>query len=161
MRETNAVQNRMKEAMSRLAGGVSIVTAAVNNSRMAMVATSVSSLCLDPPALLICVNRNASIFAALTTHAQFCVNILSGHHEQLAQRCAAAPSGADRFAEGNWLAHVNGVPYLADAQASIFCMVDGALDYGSHGIFVGRVSDLHVDRRASSLVYFDRRYVRL
>jgi len=156
--DVDQLQHEMKRAMRRLASGVAIITTCSGPSRFAMVATAVSSLSLDPPSLLICVNRAASILPILATGTPFCVNVLAAHHEDVARHCSTA-SGEVRFANGRWVRHVNGVPYLEDAQAAVFCMVDGGFDYGSHRIVIGRVSYLSVARDVSPLVHVDGRYV--
>jgi flavin reductase (DIM6/NTAB) family NADH-FMN oxidoreductase RutF len=123
-----------------------------------MVATSVSGLSLDPPSILLCVNRNASIFPFLSHGTQFCVNLLAGAQEDIARHCSSV-SGDARFAVGRWLRHVNGVPFLEGAQAAVFCVVDGGCDYGSHRIVIGRVSDVSNAGVISSLIYVDGHYM--
>jgi flavin reductase (DIM6/NTAB) family NADH-FMN oxidoreductase RutF len=156
--DVDSLQHEMKRAMRRFASSVAIVTTCAGSSRFAMVATAVSSLSLDPPSLLVCVNRTASIFPVLAPATPFCVNLLAAHHEEVARHCSTA-SGEARFGAGRWVRHVNGVPYLEDAQAAVFCIVDGGCDYGSHRIVIGRVSYLSVARDVSPLVHVDGRYV--
>ena len=155
--EADLLQHDMKRAMRRVASSVAIVTAHSGRSRIAMVATAVTSLSLEPPSLIVCVNRNASIFPVLARGGQFCVNVLAGHHRDLAQHCSKA-SGEARFTVGRW-SHARGVPYLEDAQASVFCVVDGGCDYGSHRVIVGRVRRVFVSPEVASLVYIDGGYV--
>ena len=139
---------------------VATITTLYEGQRFAMVASTVDSLSLDPPSLLVCVNRTTSIFPALAARIPFCVNLLAEHHHTLAQHCAKT-SGEERFAKGDWLTHVNGVPYLADAQSNIFCKQDGHIDYGSHGIFIGRIADVVTSRNVEPLVYADGRYAKI
>jgi len=150
---------QMKAAMRRLAKSVVIVTTRYRGQRMAMAATAVDSLSLEPPSLLVCVNRTASIFPALSGSAAFCINILARGHEPLAQLCGGQAKGEARFEKGEWAEGDDGVPCLEDAQASIFCRTDGEFFYGTHGIFIGRVGSIRVHGPVEPLIYADARYV--
>lgn len=147
-----------KAALRRLAKSVVILTTRFQGQRHAMAATAVDSLSMEPPSLLACVNRSASIFAAFEAKSPFCVNILARTHEALAQRCGGQVKGEARFAEGDWRER-DSVPYLADAQACIFCTNDGDFYYGTHGVFVGRVNDVALYGEVEPLIYADARYV--
>jgi flavin reductase (DIM6/NTAB) family NADH-FMN oxidoreductase RutF len=149
--------HNMKNAMRRLGSGVVLVTTEFEGRRTAMLATAVNSLSLDPPSLLLCVNKAATIFSVLTSKRPFCVNILGESHLKLARHCSST-EGADRFREGKWLPYVNGVPYLADSIASFFCGVDVTMEYGSHGIFIGRVSEILTGADEPPLLYLDGNY---
>jgi len=149
---------QMKDAMRRLAKSVVIVTTRYQGQRMAMAATAVDSLSLEPPSLLVCVNRSASIFPALSGQAAFCFNILARTHEPLAHLCGGKAKGEARFEQGAWGEGPDGVPCLEDAQASIFCRTDGEFFYGTHGIFIGRVDSVRLHGPVEPLIYADARY---
>lgn len=149
----------MKQAMRRLAGGVVIVTSRLGSDRMAMVITAVNSLSLEPPSLLVCINRSGSMFAALTGGCPFCVNVLGEGHEGVARLCSTSDSGEPRLCQGQWEER-DGLPYLADAQAALFCANESQFHYGSHGIFIGRVRDILLSGDCRPLVYADARYGR-
>lgn len=151
-------QHQFKIAMRRLASTVTIITTFDEGSRMAMVATGVSSLSVEPPSLLVCVARDASIHSTLARGEPFCVNLLAGHNQEVAQTCQKRSQGEARFEGGAWLTHINGVPYLADSQAALFCTPDRSIEYGSHTIFLGRISDVSIHGHISPLLYLDGRY---
>ena len=67
-------------------------------------------------------------------------------------------AGDDRFAAGSWAAHDNGLPYLSDAQASIFCTADLVTPYGTHSIVIGKISEIIVGGLVAPLLYQDGRY---
>ncbi|MBA8906737.1 flavin reductase (DIM6/NTAB) family NADH-FMN oxidoreductase RutF [Aminobacter ciceronei] len=156
--EVNELVADTRAAMRRLAKSVVILTTSHQGQRLAMAATAVDSLSMEPPSLLACVNRSASIFAAFQAKLPFCVNILARNHEALAQRCGGQVKGEARFAEGDWRER-QGIPYLGDAQANIFCANDGEFYYGTHGVFVGRVTDVALFGSIEPLIYADARYV--
>lgn len=146
----------MALAMRRLAKTVCIVTTRHHGQRMAMAATAIDSLSFDPPSLLVCVNKTASIFPAFAARADFCVNILASAQQPLAQRCNGPTKGEARFGEGAW--QDDETPWLADAQAAVFCHQDGDFHYGTHGVFVGRVKAIRLHGAVDPLVYADGRY---
>ena len=90
----------LRQALRRLAKAVVVITAWHEGSRYAMAATAVSELSFDPPSLLICVNRSASLHAPLSAGAPFAVNILHHGQEHIAARCSGAIKGEERFGEG-------------------------------------------------------------
>src|SRR5512143_508842 len=92
----------MKQAMRRLAASVVVVSAREGETRYAMAASAVTSLSMDPPSLLICVNRSASIYPVLTHGKDFCINVLSTAHEAVSVACSGAEKGEGRFAIGAW-----------------------------------------------------------
>ena len=67
-------------------------------------------------------------------------------------------TAAGRFAAGDWRADAEGMPYLADAQANLFCRKEQEINYGSHTIFIGRVLQALTREDVSPLVYRDGRY---
>ena len=149
----------MREAMRRLAASVVVVSARKEGVRYAMAASAVTSLSMDPPSLLVCVNRSASIYPILAQGNRFCINVLSGAHEALAVACSGARKGEARFAIGDWRDDTDtGTPYLCDAQASLICSVDGVQHYGTHGIFIGLVERVLVHGDVNPLVYVNGRY---
>ena len=152
---------QMKDAMRRLAGSVVIITARHEDRRFAMAATSVQSLSVAPPSLVVCVNRSASIYAALSARTRFCVNILAPEHIPLAEACSGKLPLSERFTVGDWLETEGGVPYLADAQAALLCTCDHHLDYGSHGLFIGLIEEVRTAEVIKPLVYVDGRYIGL
>lgn len=144
--------------MRRLAGGVAVISAVHEGQPLAMTATAVSSLSLEPPALLVCINRGAGIFAALAEGARFCVNLLGRDQAELARVCGRPGDRDARFSSEGWAYDDAGLPYLTDAQAAIFCKPDGALLYGSHGAFVGKVEAVRIFGKVDPLIYADGRY---
>ena len=150
--------DELRQALRRLAKAVVIVTSMHEGRRYAMAATAVSELSFEPPSMLVCVNRTASIFPALEAGAPFGLNIL--HHRQLdiANRCAGKIKGEERFLEGVWSAGALGVPRLAGSQASIVCRNVRHVEYGTHGIFIGDVVEVFTEGAPEPLIYLDGRY---
>ncbi len=74
--------------------------------------------------------------------------------------CGGKAQGEDRFGCGEW-SEENGVPVLPDAQARILCAREARFDYGSHTIFVGRVTAVGIHGAVDPLIYVDGQYTGL
>ena len=150
-----------RTAMRQLTGGVSIITAGRGRDISGMTVTSVASLSVDPPALIVSVNRNASSLPLLKRYGFFGVNILTSDQLDIAERFTGKDGlkGADRFAGAEWTTRVSGVPLLVGALAAIDCEVEEIIERHSHAIIIGRVRDLQVSSRTAALAYWHGQYV--
>jgi len=149
----------MKQAMRRLAASVVVVSARDGDTRYAMAASAVTSLSMDPPSLLFCANRTASIYPILSHGKDFCINVLSGSHEALSVACSGGQKGEGRFQIGDWREDPDTkTPFLGDSQASLICSIDGIHHYGTHAIVIGKVKRVHLHGEVYPLIYLDGRY---
>ncbi len=151
------LEGQFKAAMRRLAAGVALITTAHGGRWYGMTATAVSSLSVEPPALTISINRSASMYESLIARGAFCVNVLREHHAQMCRSFSAAAS-EERFQYGTWAEGEDGLPHLVDSQASIFCTIGPTMTFGSHTIFVGKVTRSIVAEEVSPLVYLNGGY---
>ncbi|WP_213775896.1 flavin reductase family protein [Bradyrhizobium sp. dw_78] len=148
-------------AMRHLTGGVSVITAGRGKDITGMTVTSVSSLSVDPPTLIVSVNREASSWPLLMRHGFFGINILAADQIGIAERFTGKGGlkGAERFAGGQWTTSVSGVPLLVGALAAIDCAVEETIERHSHAIVIGRVLDILAGGRTAALAYWQGRYV--
>ncbi|WP_322102492.1 flavin reductase family protein [Paraburkholderia sp. J41] len=146
-----------KRGMRQLAASVSIITAQQGAGRRAgLTATAVTSVCADPPTLLVCVNRSSQTFPLMREAGRFCVNLLAAEHSDVAARFAdAALHGESKFAHGAWHAGENGAPRLHAATAAFECATLSLSEVGTHGIFVAAVTRIHVAPGRAPLLHFD------
>jgi len=130
-----------REGMRYMAGAVALVTAGAGERRIGMTATSVTALSAEPPTLLVCINRSASLRPLLDRIGHFAVNLLGDSHQGLADRFAGrhGVAGADRFARGRWTTLATGAPVLGDALAAFDCAIEEIIERHSHAIVIGRV----------------------
>lgn len=142
-----------RRGLRHLASSVAIVTLAWEGRRFAMAATAVDGLSLAPPAMLVCVNRNASLAGPLIRGADFCINLLGSSHIALPAQCSSPKQGEERFATGRWTMTACGLPRLDDAAASFLCANDRHIEYGTHLIAIGRVRDVAIAPDSAPLVY--------
>ena len=150
-----------RDAMRRLAGGVSVITAGRGKDISGMTVTSVSSLSVDPPALIVSINREASSWPLVQRYGFLGVNILTSDQIDIAERFTGKGGlkGAERFAGAEWTTRASGVPLLVGALAAIDCEVEDVVERHSHAIVIGRVLDITVSGRSAALAYWQGRYV--
>jgi flavin reductase len=146
-----------RRAMRTLTSAVSVISTAHEGARFGMTATAVTSLSMDPPSLLVCINRTTSLHAPLLAARRFCLNILRADQADLAQAFGGGRAGEARFALGDWR-DAEGLPALDDAQANVFCEVDAVFSYATHSIVVGLVTAVRVSDVVTPLIYQDGRY---
>lgn len=149
-----------RNAMRRLAATVTVLsTRAENGLRHGMTATAVTSVSASPPAVLACVNRSAALHAQLSLGRLLCINLLHCSQQKLSEVFAASADGESRFQIGDWRADNQGVPYLADAQANVFCEIEALHAYGSHSVCIGRVLRATSRDDVAPLIYQDGTYM--
>jgi flavin reductase (DIM6/NTAB) family NADH-FMN oxidoreductase RutF len=152
-----------RDAMRHLPGGVSVITVGKGEARTGFTATSVSSLSIDPPTMLVSLNRNSSSYQALLASGSFGVNVLSTRHRDIAERFAGrdGSKGAERYRDANWVSAATGAALLADALVAFDCELEELIERHSHAIVIGRVRGVRLHGGASSLVYWRGAYEQL
>lgn len=124
-----------------------------------MAATSVTSLTVDPPAVLICVNRAAALHALLVPTAPLSVNLLSREHQDVSAAFGGGLPHDERFTVGDWRTGEDSLPELEGAQANLSCVIDAMLAYGTHSIVIARVLKARVSETVAPLIYQDGAYL--
>jgi 3-hydroxy-9,10-secoandrosta-1,3,5(10)-triene-9,17-dione monooxygenase reductase component len=149
-----------REAMRHLVGGVSVITAGAGEARTGLTVTSAVSLSVDPPTMLVCVNRNASAWPIIQRERHYCVSILDARHQEIADRFAGrgGVAGSARYEGARWRQFATGASGLEDALAVIDCAVEEIIERHSHGIIIGSVQSVHLGGGAEALVYGHGRY---
>ena len=148
-----------RQALGRLAAGVSIVTTIDHDGNdMGLTATAVTSVSLDPPLVLVCIDNRSRTVEPLETGAPFVVHFLAADQEELARRFASRIP--DKFAGVAYERTDCGCARLTGALASVECAPHAIYPGGDHTIFVGRVVDVRIDEAASSpLMYFRGQFI--
>ena len=148
-----------RDAMRRVASTVTIITATDLERHHGMTATAVTSVSMDPPSLLICVNTSTRLHDILVQGQRFCVNILNADQADLSRAFSGALTSDERFAKGLWRKTQDGLGYLADAQANIFCEKAAAISHGTHTIFIGNVAEVRLAEAIDPLIYLNAGYM--
>lgn len=144
-------------AMRRVAATVNVITLNVDGRPVGVTATAVSSLSMDPPSLLVCINRAASVHASMADMAAFRVNILHRDQEDIASMFADRKMEKLRFIDG-WELEADAPPRLIGAQASVLCRRIDCHQFGTHSIFIGVIEDVSVREDVSPLLYWNGVY---
>jgi flavin reductase (DIM6/NTAB) family NADH-FMN oxidoreductase RutF len=151
--------NAFRETMRELASGVALVTSATDGKRAGCAVTSLTSLSLAPPSLLVCLNRDSSTLRAIRASGVFAVSMLGVGHEPLARRFSdPGLSGAERFAEGEWLKLETGAPVLSDALAAVDCRLDRIVEHATHAIVIGAAAALAKGGQSGVLLHWRSRF---
>src|SRR5438128_11548915 len=141
-----------RQVISHIASGVTVITTRERGTNYGLTASAVTSLTLEPPMLLVCINKNTGTQAAISRTRKFGVNILGQEQGNLAYQFAKPQSdkfqGVD-FSYGNAL----GVPLLTDALARIECRVAADVEAGTHKVFLGE-DDSADTSTGAPLTYF-------
>lgn len=148
-----------RHTMSNLVTGVAVVTARVPRGRaVGLTASSVTSLSLVPPMLLVCVGRDSEVHDVLLEAERFGVNVLSADQVDLARRFA--DRDRQHIEERELVTSPGGTPLIPRALARIQCRRRAHLDGGDHTIITGTLEWSEVgDGRP--LCYFGGRYAEL
>jgi flavin reductase len=131
----------LRAVLGRFATGVTVVAAGGDEPR-GMTANSFTSVSIEPPLVLVCVNRNASIHRAVLESGSFAVSVLSARQEHVARYFAdhSRPRGDAEFGAVDWSpAPRTGAPVLDGALAWLDCALAACYDGGDHVIFLGSV----------------------
>lgn len=152
-------KDEFRSALSRFASGVTVVTTKTADHQLAGITVSAfSSVSLEPPLILVCIDKRASLHELLKEGVAFAVNILSEDQELISRRFASKDE--DRFNGTGYTIGAGGAPLLADALAMIECRVVQAYPGGDHTIVVGEVESAIV-AEGKPLTYYRGGYAQL
>ena len=148
-----------RRIFGRFATGVTVVTTRIGETFHGMTANAVTSLSLDPPLVLVAVDRRAGMHAALHAGQCFALNILDDTHEPLSRRFAA--SGPKEFGDLALTSAVTGAPILTEALAWADCRITEVLPGGDHDIFIGEILAGGHREDGRPLLYYGGKYRKL
>jgi flavin reductase (DIM6/NTAB) family NADH-FMN oxidoreductase RutF len=148
--------DQFRQLLGRFATGVTVVTArSASGAPLGMTASSLASVSLDPPLVLVAVDRRNDMHDALKTAPHFAINILTADQEILSRRFAS--TDPNRFDGVGYREGRNGLPLLNDVVAHIECAMHGAVPGGDHTVYFGLVTGGDVTE-ARPLIYYRSGY---
>jgi flavin reductase (DIM6/NTAB) family NADH-FMN oxidoreductase RutF len=149
-------EDEFRSALSRFPSGVTVVTTKDASGRFHGITVSAfSSVSLDPPLVLICIERDAYSHQAFLESGVFAVNFLSSSQSELSERFASPLD--DKFDEVDFTLGDLGLPLLAGCLVNLECKVRNTGDGGDHTIFIGEVESARVND-GDPLLYFRSDY---
>jgi flavin reductase (DIM6/NTAB) family NADH-FMN oxidoreductase RutF len=151
--------DEFRSVLGRFPSGVTVVTTKNGSGTdEGMTVSAFCSVSLDPPLVLICIEKNASAYKALTTAAGFVVNILAASQEQIARRFSIVD--IDRFEGVGYSRSQNGFAVLDDVLGVIECASFAIHEAGDHTIIVGEVEAARA-QTGTPLLYYRGGYAQL
>jgi flavin reductase (DIM6/NTAB) family NADH-FMN oxidoreductase RutF len=152
--------DEFRHTLSHFASGVTVITVCDREGRpTGLTASAFTSVSLDPPLILVCVDHKSQSYPALVAGKMFAVNILCHDQEALSRRFATTKI-ENKFEGVPFTLSPMGLPLLDNALAHLECATVNVHLEGDHSIFVGRIERAQTGSGAP-LVYYRGRYDRL
>jgi len=148
--------DRFRQAMRRWATGVSVLTLRDGNEVRGITISSFTSVSLEPPLVLACIDRRARIHDAVLRCARFAISVLAAGQDALADRFAGRPGAV--AAPVRFAFTPRGTPYLPVGLAWFDCSRVAAHEAGDHTIIIARVNEARVAGGCEPLLYVDGGY---
>jgi len=149
-----------RQAMRQMAGSVCVITADDGQERTGLAATSVVSVSMDPPELLVSVNRSSSSWPVLEKAGRFGINVLNCSQQHVAENFSGKGGvrGAERYANDDWTQTAEGVWLSHKALAVFACEVEKVVEHRQHALIVGKVFFIETLPGDSPLTYWQGQY---
>ena len=149
-----------RRACGHFLTGVTIVTARqADGSAAGITVNSFTSVSLDPPLVLVCVDRRSSSYPAFAPGSAFAVHVL--HHGQSYLSTRFATPRSDKFTGLTLRSGIAGAPILPEFTTLFECTTVSAQDSGDHGVFVGRVDRVEIRDTDAPLAFYRGAYVQM
>lgn len=132
-----------RASMRSVAASVSIVATQDEAGRFhGMAVTSATSLSMEPPSMMVAINRTASIHPVMLRTGRFSLNLMDEQHSPLLEAFSRSDLRDRRFGAEHWRQGTGGLPVLDRALACHVCRVVETHDFGTHTVFFGRVDEV-------------------
>jgi flavin reductase (DIM6/NTAB) family NADH-FMN oxidoreductase RutF len=143
---------QFRQLLGRFATGVTVLTSRTpQGDPIGMTASSVASVSLDPPLVLVSVDKSHEMHAALDSGTHFVLNVLSSEQEALSRRFAGEEQ--DRFRGVSYRQNERGIAVIEGVVAHIECEKHSTVPGGDHTVFIGMVVGGNATDRRPLLYY--------
>lgn len=156
-------RKRLRRAFGTFATGITVVTVG-GGTPHGMTANSFTSVSLDPPLVLICIDHEATMHDRLIAAGQFGISVLGAAQQSVARHFADRwrPKGLAEFDPVDWRpGEVTGAPLIGGAVAQFECSVWRTYDGGDHTIVLGNLLSLDRCADQDALLFFQGRFRQL
>ena len=148
-----------RRAMSKFATGVTVVTTVDDEGEPhSMTANSFTSVCLDPPTVLVCVAHGTNTYGYVEKRGKFGVNVLREDQEELGAYFAKRPADRSGNVSYTYSRSENGTPILDESMVFFDCKVIGSHVYGDHTIYLGEVKEVRQQDEGTPLMFYQSRW---
>ncbi|MEM2061352.1 MAG: flavin reductase family protein [Candidatus Caldarchaeum sp.] len=149
----------MREFMRRVPQCVTVVTTVANGKPHGMTVSSFTSVTLDPPTILIVLEKTTQTCKTVLTSHSFCVNLLSEKQSHVSDVFAYVPH-EQRFERINYHIESGKYPVIDGSIGALFCDVKESFEMSTHQIILGTVKDVKIFSDEQPLIYLQRQYHR-
>lgn len=153
-----------RTVMGHFVTGITVVTTLADEGPQGITVNALSSVSLEPPLVMVALDRRRFITPTVRSFGRYAVNVLSEDQQALSDCFAGAPvsPGRDAFCGARWSSGPTGLPLIDGAIATLECTVVERFQAGDHELFIGRVDSLgRQDDRAMPLLYYRRHYLKV
>ena len=152
-------KDEFRAAMGEFATGVTVITTMDDNGEPhAMTANSFTSVCLEPPVILVCVAHGTHTHGFLSNSGQFGVNILSRDQQDVGALFAKRPEDRTGDVKYSYSEGEEGLPVLDDSNLFLGCQVVGTHVYGDHTVYLGEVKEIRRSEAKAPLMFYQSRW---
>lgn len=149
-----------RSVMSRFATGVTVVTTCKGTERHGITVNAFASVSLEPPLVLICIDRTSQVHDVLLESGIFAVNLLAEDQQHLSSCFAGHSEYRHReFCGATFHTAATGAPVLDGTLGYVDCRIVGVYPGGDHSIIVGNVESLGTGTDDNPLLYYRSRYI--
>lgn len=149
----------IRNVLGHFATGVTVITTSdITGKPFGLTVNSFTSLSLNPPLVVVCVDKTVDCYSCFDESKVFAVNILSEDQEELSRRFAT--KGIEKFAGIQWRMGEHGLPLLDGVIGTIECKVTRSYEGGDHTIFLGEILSATA-KGDRPLLFFKGKYHRL
>ena len=160
MSSNQVSMDNFREALSLIAATVSVVTTDGTAGKRGITVSSMCSVSVDPPSVLICVNHDSGVCQTIRDNKVICVNVLKSDQAYVSDAFSGRLTDLSRdpFLCASWKKGVTGAPQMINALVNLDCQVKNELQHGTHFIFIGEITNLHTNGPGMPLIYRARSY---
>jgi flavin reductase (DIM6/NTAB) family NADH-FMN oxidoreductase RutF len=153
-------QADFRKVLGRFASGVTVVTTCDGKHRLGITVNAFTSVSLDPPLILVCIEKKSYLHQALLRNGYFAVNVLAEHQHALSNCFAGHSEARHNFCDAPSHTAVTGAPVLDHSLGWLDCRIENVYPGGDHSIIVGRVQALGGSENRP-LLYYRGKYPKL
>ena len=160
---TGATAAEFREAMSRVASSVSIISTDGPHGIAGFTCSAVCSVTDEPPTIMVCVNRKSAANAVIKANGVLCVSSLGADQVELSQLFAGVGRVpmSQRFVGPNWGVLATGAPYCTTSRLALDCRIADVREVGTHSVIFAEVLSTAHAGDSEPLIYHSRNYATL
>ena len=149
---------KYRTLLGRFATGVTLVTSIFEEKIYGLTVNSFTSVSIDPPLILICIDRTHETAELLKKSGAFAISILKENQEEISRRFSSAISLKDRFNGLDFREGITRSPILRDCAAYLECRLKRHYVEGDHIIFIAEIEAGNIDKEARPLLFYTGKY---